>query len=91
MHDAARGKLAVGLRSARVVHRRLVLRGTASRTGSISITIRRRPHRRAIEVIRVKLHGRAWTRSLALPRDLAAGAYDVVAGGAKTSFLLADG
>ncbi len=95
-HDSktARPTIAVSLRSARVRHGRLILHGTASGRTAVSITIRRRAPRTAVEVIHLRLRGGAWTRSLGVPRSLAGGRYDVVAGGAhvrgaRTSFRLA--
>jgi hypothetical protein len=73
--------LTVGLRSARVARGRLVLHGIAKGTGSVKITIRRHGRKKAVESVRVKLKGGAWSRTLPLPRRLAAGTYTVIASG----------
>lgn len=73
--------LTVSLRSARVSRGRLVLHGMATGKGTVKITIRRNGRKKPIESTRVKLTGGAWSRTLPLPRRLAAGTYNVIAAG----------
>jgi hypothetical protein len=75
--------LTVGLRSVRVARGRLVLHGIAKGKGTVKITIRRLGRKKVVESVRVKLKGGAWSRTLPLPRRLAAGTYTVIAWGTR--------
>jgi hypothetical protein len=89
-----KGTILIGLGSARVSGERLMLHGTSSGPGTITLTLRRRARRGAVTVLRLAVPGGDWTRSLRLATRLPRGTYDVIAAGArvrgsKTSFRLA--